>query len=68
MSRLTRYDTIEEMKANARPLDPTSPQSQERHDRFERFINSLKSCEVVVASSSREQNDASVSTEVVYGL
>ncbi|GAB4029847.1 hypothetical protein [Spirosoma gilvum] len=42
MNELTKYESIQELKATAKPIDPTSAKSKERHDRFERFINSLK--------------------------
>lgn len=53
MDELTKYETIQDLKATAKPIDPTSTKSKERHDRFERFINSLKGSDVKDISPSR---------------
>lgn len=42
MSELTKYKSIQELKATVKPLDATSAKSKERHAKFERFINFLK--------------------------
>ncbi|MEZ0485512.1 hypothetical protein [Fibrella aquatica] len=42
MNKLTKYKSIQELKASTKPIDTTSAKSKERHEKFERFINLLK--------------------------
>ncbi|WP_421827527.1 hypothetical protein [Larkinella sp.] len=66
MNELTKYESIQELKAHAKPADPTSARSKERHDRFERFINSLKDSTAKDVSPS--QNNVPTNEGDAYGL
>lgn len=66
MNTLTKYESIEELKADANPAELNSAKSKEWHDRFERFINSLKNSNVKNVSAS--PNNGPVNKGNVYGV
>ena len=66
MSKLTKYESIEEMKATSKPMDTASSLSEERHHMFENFINFLKDNNSSETSSSNDNKLSSRKTD--YGL
>lgn len=62
MNELTKYESIQELKANTKPVTEASAQkAKQRHARFERFIDSLKDSPVKDGSPSEQKDSA-------YGL
>ena len=56
MDKLTKYESIEELKSMAKPMDRTSIKSQKRHDWFDGFIDFLKSDGVKDTSRSQSRD------------